>query len=665
MANKPLSRQVIELDIEQSDQTKRNIDDIYKSFDRLQAYADDLSFDDANKEAEKLSKTIMEIAQNSENSADEIAAYGKAAEKAVKSLETQATKLTYSMSEQGKIERERLKELKTELSTLGQSNDAKKRRKEIEQELKRIQKNVVDLSDQELQDAYKANKAARARLKLSQQEARIAQTNQQQNKKLSELVKQDLASLKEKLKLQMKFIQSLKTTEGRYKAIKAAAGKIGAGAKKAGKAAAFGIGMLGAITGGAMAGASSAVDVEKEANRIKTHMNDEDKRQLLSNLYISTGADYTTIVDAINRVVSVLGKDTSIEDMTTAATAEIRYPGAAAIIRQQNDRAGTKEDFARYNNKMKAIQAQTGASVDQITESSAKVANMRQSSFSNASQTDLQALYLTLQNSGAYDTAEELDRVFRAFVRVQKDSGKGVFELAEEWTRNGEFLKRSYGATNKQQAKQALSTVDWGNIAQNINTNTTDIQSTSAETAAAKVREIEETKNKLLMKLLEAIAPVIKSLNVEHISEFIAWLITKMAPMLEKEAEALNYIVDVIRDIYTKIENSPLLSDNAKKIASILNPLQPALNLMSTLQEKSNGGLITMTSITGERGPEMVIPMDPARFARGKELTQNLVQHFHLQGNETTSLSLSQMVKSRDFTRSMMNNSYINTRLGR
>ena len=80
---------------------------------------------------------------------------------------------------------------------------------------------------------------------------------------------------------------------------------------------------------------------------------------------------------------------------------------------------------------------------------------------------------------------------------------------------------------------------------------------------------------------------------------------------------------------------------------------------------ESNGGIASMPSICGERGAEMVIPLDHSRAARSANLTQNLVQNFNMSGNETTALSLSQAVKSRDFTRAMMNSTWLNGRLGR
>ena len=80
---------------------------------------------------------------------------------------------------------------------------------------------------------------------------------------------------------------------------------------------------------------------------------------------------------------------------------------------------------------------------------------------------------------------------------------------------------------------------------------------------------------------------------------------------------------------------------------------------------RANGGVAAMPSLAGERGAEMVVPLDYSRSARGRELTQNLNQYFNMNSNETTTLSLSQAVKSRDFTRAMAGNTYLNGRLGR
>ena len=162
---------------------------------------------------------------------------------------------------------------------------------------------------------------------------------------------------------------------------------------------------------------------------------------------------------------------------------------------------------------------------------------------------------------------------------------------------------------------------------------------------AAKMREIEEAKNELLRKLVEALAPVIQELPVSEIADFFKELIKNAVPLIQTISTKVGEIVTITNNIYENLKRIWPFGDSTQKEAA--------------------GGIISMPSLVGEAGPEMVVPLDYSRSARGRQLTQNLTQYFNLSGNETTTLSLSQAVKSRDFSRAMASNSYINGRLGR
>ena len=93
--------------------------------------------------------------------------------------------------------------------------------------------------------ALRLNQASRAELKLAVQNGKLMRTETKEQKKLAQLVKEDLKGIKDKIKAQFEFIKALKTTEGRYNALKKAGAlgvKAGVGiAKGAGKAALGGI----------------------------------------------------------------------------------------------------------------------------------------------------------------------------------------------------------------------------------------------------------------------------------------------------------------------------------------------------------------------------------------------------------------------------------------
>lgn len=646
-----VTKYTIQLDVEKSDNIAKNIDEIERAFKDLSDGAKSINLGEglkaASNQADILSKKIKDIVGNSEDATSELKAYDKAAQKSINDLEKQYIKLERSLSEQGTAQRKELATLKEQAKELEGNAKKKKEYNAITKKIKDIEKEVVGLSDDELKAAINENKAVRAKLKFSQQEAKLLQAQKKQQGELARLVKADISAIKEKIKQQLKFIQTLKTTEGRYNLLKKAAGKVGAGAIGIGKGLGIAGGAAMALGGAAMATANQQVEREKQARRIKGNFDQDVKDEILSNLYIKTGADYSTIVDAINRVQSVLGKDADKFDLLEAVPVEIKYPGASAIFRQDNQRFIHSGSYTQYENKIKAIQGSTGASAEQIEASTQKIANMRQQSFSNASMSELQALYLGLQNSGAYDSQDELDRAFNAFVRAQRGQKQSVFEFAQNynWTRG------VYGGTNRQQALKAISNIDFKAIEASTKVNDSEIRRTNAENAAIRARQMEEQKNKILAKILDSIYPVFEKIDTTKITQVLTGLIdfaTKLVPpMIEIMNAILPYIDKLIGFVSAGI-------DAAKNLVAG----QPG-------QPHANGGLVTMPSLCGEAGAEMVIPLDHSRAARASNLTQYYNQTFSMSGNETTALSLASVVRSRDFSRALNTNISINSRLGR
>ena len=671
MATDKATEYKINLYIEESDKTRNTIDSLERSLKSIgdTARADiKTGLTDANKSAEELAKTIRTIATSEKDTTKELDAFNKASNNTIAQLERQNIVITRSLSEQGKAQRERLANLRKEIAALGDTKADVAKRKQLEKQVADIKKDVIEASDEELNAALQQNKTLRARLKLSQQEAKALQL---QAKKDRERAKDNTKSLRDRLKAQLKFIDALKTTEGRYKAIQkaaSAASKVGAGIKRVAKGAAMvGGGIIGgaiAMGGAAVSQAGAIVEREREATRIRANISKDEKQALLGDMYIKTGADYSTIVDAINRVTTVLGINNK-DEIAQAAAAEIRYPGAAAMFRQQTTGAVTAGDFGKYAIRQRAIQAATGASAEQITASADKIANLRQRAFTNASMTDLQAVYLTLQNAGAYDTQEELDRAFNAFVRAQASQKENVFDFAQKYFSGEGATRGVHGATNRQQALKALSNVDWLRVGTaSIAADESLLSPTEAERTAQDLRQFEETRMRMMENLVKILAPVMDEIAkffegesgkelIKSISTFFTSTLQKLIQFIERLVNNTGTIADAVG--LTSGENQ----EGMVEYKSYTPPIKRGG------WGFSNGGIATMPSIAGERGAEMIIPLDYSRQARGAQLTQNLVQNFNMSGNETTALSLSQAVKSRDFTRAMTHNSYMSGRLGR
>lgn len=655
--SKNFSVYTIQLELDKSDNIAKNISEIEKAFDGISESAKSINITDglksASNQADILSKKVKDIVENSEDATAELKAYDKAAQKSINELDKQYIKLTYSLSEQGTEQRKRLEELKEQAKAIEGNAKERKRYNDITKQIKTLEKDVVGLSDAELKAAIGENKAVRAKIKLTQTEAKLAASQKKTQTSLAKLIKDDVKGIKEKIAAQLKFIQTLKTTEGRYDAIKKAAGKVTGFAGKTAMGALKGAGIAGGLAmglgGAAIAHAGNIEEKEKQARRIKG-VNPDYRDKLLSEMYIQTGADYSTIVDAINRVQSAIVGGATLDELYSSVPIEIKYPGASAIMRQDNSRFIHSGSYKEYANKIKAIQGQTGASIEQVEASTAKIANMRQSSFSNASMVDLQALYLALQNSGAYDSQDELDRAFNSFVRAQKSQKQSVFEFAQNynWTRG------AYGAQNKQQALRAINNINFKELENAAKTEDSRDNYTKAELATQKIRSLEEKKNEILTKIFEAIYPIFEKIDIDSIGKVLTGLIDfavkLIPPLVEIMAKLQPYVQKIVNGILSIID---WFAGN------------PSKDELSAGQPRANGGIVAMPSLVGEAGPEMVIPLDHSRAARASNLTQYYNQTFSMNGNETTALSLSSVVRSRDFSRAISDNISINSRLGR
>lgn len=673
------TRYEIQLEIEGGDLVSAQIDKIDRALLDVSKNAKSLNFEAANQTLADLERQMNELAESGEDATEQMEAFDRASNKAYTELERAAVRLNHSISEQGKAQRERIKELEQEKAALDKTAEGKARAREIDKELKDLRRQVVDVSDDELSTMIKQNVQARARIKLLQQTAKQQKTEQKQQKTLLQLIKEDLKPLQEKLKLQKEFLASLKTQEGRYLALKKAA----KGAMSVGGAALKGAGVVAgglmAIGGMAVASANKFVDREREADRLKVSGSREDKVNLIGDLYAKTGADDTSIVDAINRVYTVLG-NISRDEIIEAATAEIRMPGAAALFRQQNTNPVSAKDFTAYFNRLRGIQGATGATREQITSSSDYIANLRQSSFTNASETDLQSLYLALQNSGAYDTDEELQRAFTSFVRKQKDSGVDVFTLAKQWQDNGNWTRTAEGNTNKTQAANAIKNLDFVRIGELSKVADYDApQETASEKTARQMRQLETLKDKLLIQVLQTIQ---ETFNENELKAFISGALDliKLAveffvPIIKK---IMPYVEKLIRAILEKIgalaEYTAAIKEQNKKQAERQVEAAQNKSTAATIAYRggldhamkfANGGITSLPSICGEAGfPEAVIPLDPSRSGRAAQIMQQVSQTFNMGSNESNVMSMASALRSASWAYESGRISELNRRRG-
>ena len=661
MSDTMKTRYEIELAIEGTDKLNSQVDSIDRALEAISKNAKSLKFEDAAKGVADLEKYMNGLLESEQDCTEQWAEFDRVSNKTYADLEREAVRLNHSISEQGRLQRERLKELEQEKAALGSTKEEKARAREIDKEIAGIRKQVVVASDAELQRMQKANVNARARLKLLQQESKAQKIQGKEQKTLLQLIKEDLKPLKEKIALQKEFIKSLSTTAGKYSALKKAA----KGAMSVGGAALKGAGVVAgglmAVGGMAVASANKFVDREREADRLKISGSRDEKIAILGDLYAKTGADDTSIVDAINRVYTVLG-NLSRDEIIEAATAEIRMPGAAALFRQQNTNPVSAKDFTAYFNRLRGIQGATGATREQITSSSDYIANLRQSSFTNASETDLQSLYLALQNSGAFDTDEELQRAFTSFVRKQKDSGVDVFTLAKQWQDNGNWTRTAYGNTNKTQAANAIKNLDFARVGELSKVANYDApQETASEKTARQMRQLETLKDKVLIQVLQTIQETLKEEDLKTLISGALDLIKLLAKFLVPVIrEIMPYINKFIRYIIEKIgalaEYTEAIKEQNKKQTERQVEAAQSRSVAKTIAARSgldhamklaNGGITSLPSICGEAGfPEAVIPLDPSRSGRAAQIMQQVSQTFNMGSNESNVMSMASALRS-------------------
>ena len=182
--NKTISRYQISLEanIERSDESKKALFDIQSALTDLQKQADSLDFDKASEGLKNLQKDLKSNADNAGKYRSELQKYYDAVQK-------QADQISYSLSEAGKRDRERRKELEA------QTNLTRQERKELEQ----LQKRTIAGSDQELKKYQLQNRALRAQIKAQQ-------TALKGQKTANDLIKQDLKGLTDRIKKQKEYI---------------------------------------------------------------------------------------------------------------------------------------------------------------------------------------------------------------------------------------------------------------------------------------------------------------------------------------------------------------------------------------------------------------------------------------------------------------------------
>ena len=510
----------------------------------------------------------------------------------------------------------------------------------------------------------KLNKSNLVQLKLEREKAKAAKEaaerlkeEELRRKKLSTYVKADLVALRDKVKSQLKFIAMLKTTEGRYNAIKKTmAGMVKLSGKLAAGMAGGALALGGALAGAAAGTADSLVEKEQAMASLKSGIDPA----VVDAVYVKAGGDYESIVAAVNSLSDVT-KDNAL--LVQGAVLELRNPGVGKLLLSTSNMG--INDGSKLTQAISQIKKQTGVQdMSAALEAATKSASV---STKKVSQVDYLQAYAALQQRGFDEEQIEkivndvslkkgnfVDNLNKTDLRKYTDDaqmkirlGHTPLELQDLGLKNQSVADAMLRLLNKPQKSQAQST-------------------------AEKLRELEIKKNELLVQFLPVVEAVVDGLKkaldsdmVKKIADGLVKFLTDVVPGLvdwipklidaiEKIAEGASSTRDLIdKNVDAMIGNWSRTPEEVAK----LNPFyKEALEAIKARNEpaggkKAQGGVITAPSLVGEAGPELVLPLDYSRAGRTSQIIQNFNtnQSFNMASNQQTPLAFSQAVGNNRF----------------
>ena len=483
---------------------------------------------------------------------------------------------------------ESLRDLNTSFDKLLQST---KDLNVLEQQYGKVIDNNVDKLKSEIDalEAKKVNIAANTDLTEKQRDAaiQILETQIKQKKQDVELLKLERAKAKarvaEKKLLGSKFNTESKLVKLHQKAVElqvkmnkllakesklksAALGvakvgkKVGSIGLKAGKVALKGIGMagmaVGALGGAAIAAAGDRVEKEKALKSLKSGIDPT----IADRVYTQTGADYTTIVSAIN-ALSKITKDNG--QLIQGAVLEIQNPGIGKMLLSGSTETGS--NISKLKNHIDQIKKQTGSQdLTQALEASTK---SRAVTKGRVSQSEYIQAYAALEAQGLDE--ETINRVIR---KVSDQKGNFIENL------NKTDLSR-YGKDAQERIRLGKANLGLEKL------NDKEVEKTSAEKIQEKMRELSLKKDELLVKLLpiaNKLLDAIKPAIFDKLIDVVVKLADAVTPALENLLTILEPLIDAVMPVIDELL-TPLLkwySGVQKKL--IENVLKPVLEWLKT-----------------------------------------------------------------------------------
>ena len=337
--------------------------------------------------------------------------------------------------------------------------------------------------------------------------------------------------------------------------------KVGSAGLKAGKVALKGLGMagmaVGALGGAAIAAAGDRVEKEKALKSLKSGIDPT----IADRVYTQTGADYTTIVSAIN-ALSKITKDNG--QLIQGAVLEIQNPGIGKMLLSESTETGS--NISKLKNHIDQIKKQTGS--QDLTAALEASTKSRAVTKGKVSQSEYIQAYAALEAQGLDE--ETINRVIR---KVSNQKGNFIENL------NKTNLSR-YGKDAQERIRLGKANLGLEKLNDDA-----AVEKTPAEKIQEKMRELNLKKDELLVKLLpiaEKLLSAIKPAIFDKLIAVVVKLANAITPALENLLTVLEPLIDAVMPVIDELL-APLLkwySGFQKKL--IENVLKPVLEWLKT-----------------------------------------------------------------------------------
>lgn len=336
--------------------------------------------------------------------------------------------------------------------------------------------------------------------------------------------------------------------------------KVGSAGLKVGKVALKGIGMAGmaagALGGAAIAAAGDQVEKEKALKSLKSGIDPT----IADKVYVQTGADYNSIVSAIN-ALSKVTKDSG--QLIQGAVLEIQNPGIGKML-LSTSMSGTG-NLGNLKSHIDQIKKQTGSQdLTQALEASTK---SRAVTTGRVNQTEYIQAYAALEAQGLDE--ETISRVIN---KVSTQKGDFIENL------NKTDLSR-YGKDAQERVRLSKANLGLEKL------NNKEVEKTSAEKIQEKMRELNLKKDELLVKILplaDKLLSAIKPAIFDKLINIVVKLASAITPALENLLTILEPLIDAVMPVIDDLL-APLLkwySGFQKEL--IENVLKPVLEWLKT-----------------------------------------------------------------------------------